>query len=98
MPKLLFRLLKCHVFLSSVDQVHSIPVQQMGNYQEYLKKMPASLREIETQPARLHMFGNPFKVNKVSQFLIFGNLGFLGGGGVSSFKLTNIDDVLLVSL
>lgn len=46
------------------DQVHSIPVQQMGNYQEYLKKMPASLREIETQPARLHMFGNPFKVNK----------------------------------
>lgn len=62
-------------FLSSVDQVHSIPVQQMGNYQEYLKKMPASLREIETQPARLHMFGNPFKVNKVSQFLIFGNLG-----------------------
>ena len=50
-----------------IDQVHSIPVQQMGNYQEYLKKMPASLREIETQPARLHMFGNPFKVNKVSQ-------------------------------
>ncbi|GAB1600442.1 integrator complex subunit 6-like [Argonauta hians] len=46
------------------DYVHSIPVQQMGNYQEYLKKMPATLREIETQPVRLHMFGNPFKVNK----------------------------------
>ncbi|CAI9726679.1 Hypothetical predicted protein [Octopus vulgaris] len=46
------------------DYIHSIPVQQMGNYQEYLKKMPATLREIETQPVRLHMFGNPFKVNK----------------------------------
>ncbi|XP_013400785.1 integrator complex subunit 6 [Lingula anatina] len=46
------------------DQMHSIPVQEMGNYQEYLKKAPQPLREIDTQPVRLHMFGNPFKVNK----------------------------------
>ncbi|XP_062585335.1 integrator complex subunit 6-like, partial [Saccostrea cucullata] len=44
------------------DQAHSIPVQQMGNYQDYLKKQPAPLRELETSPARLHTFGNPFKV------------------------------------
>lgn len=46
------------------DQIHSIPVQEMGNYQEYLKRIPPPLREIDTQPVRLHMFGNPFKVNK----------------------------------
>ena len=40
-------------------------VQDMGNYQEHLKKQPHALREIETQPARQHTFGNPFKVNKV---------------------------------
>jgi hypothetical protein len=48
-----------------IDQAHSIPVQQMGNYQDYLKKQPAALRELETSPTRLHTFGNPFKV-KVS--------------------------------
>ncbi|XP_041359584.1 integrator complex subunit 6-like [Gigantopelta aegis] len=49
------------------DQLHSIPVQQMGNYQEYLKKLPSPLRELESAPVRLHMFGNPFKVNKAQQ-------------------------------
>ncbi|ESO86410.1 hypothetical protein LOTGIDRAFT_179396 [Lottia gigantea] len=44
------------------DQQHSIPVQQMGNYQEYLRKQPPPLRELENTPARLHTFGNPFKV------------------------------------
>ena len=37
----------------------------MGNYQDYLKRMPSPLREIENTPVRQHMFGNPFKVNKV---------------------------------
>ena len=46
------------------DEMHNIPVQQMGNYQEYMKNMPQPLREIETQPVRQHTFGNPFKVNK----------------------------------
>jgi hypothetical protein len=36
----------------------------MGNYQDYLKKMPMPLREIESAPVRQHMFGNPFKINK----------------------------------
>lgn len=48
-----------------VDYLHSIPVGQMGNYQEYLKMMPSPLREIDPdQPKRLHTFGNPFKQDK----------------------------------
>ncbi|XP_051876891.1 integrator complex subunit 6 isoform X2 [Pristis pectinata] len=47
------------------DYLHSIPVAQMGNYQEYLKLMPPPLREIDPdQPKRLHTFGNPFKQDK----------------------------------
>uniref|UniRef100_A0A3B3WY66 VWFA domain-containing protein n=1 Tax=Poecilia mexicana TaxID=48701 RepID=A0A3B3WY66_9TELE len=47
------------------DFLHSIPVAQMGNYQEYLKMMPSPLRELDPdQPKRLHTFGNPFKQDK----------------------------------
>ncbi|XP_053561535.1 integrator complex subunit 6 [Bombina bombina] len=47
------------------DQVHSIPIFQMGNYQEYLKQIPSPLRELDSdQPRRLHTFGNPFKLDK----------------------------------
>lgn len=49
----------------SADYLHSIPVAQMGNYQEYLKAMPSPLREIDPdQPKRMHTFGNPFKQDK----------------------------------
>ena len=56
--------------LQDEEKMHNIPVQDMGNYQEHLKKMPQPLREIETQPVRQHTFGNPFKVNKVSLNLL----------------------------
>ncbi|KAM4796933.1 integrator complex subunit 6 [Rhinophrynus dorsalis] len=47
------------------DQVHSIPIFQMGNYQEFLKHIPSPLRELDSdQPRRLHTFGNPFKLDK----------------------------------
>lgn len=47
------------------DFLHSVPVAQMGNYQEYLKLMPSPLRELDPdQPKRLHTFGNPFKQDK----------------------------------
>ena len=46
------------------DQIHTLPVAQMGNYQDYLKRQPAPLREIESTPVRQHMFGNPFKIDK----------------------------------
>ena len=46
------------------DTRHSLPIGQMGNYQDYLKKQPMPLRELESAPVRQHMFGNPFKTNK----------------------------------
>ncbi|KAI1241890.1 hypothetical protein IHE44_0005394 [Lamprotornis superbus] len=53
------------VLLPLLDQVHSVPIAQMGNYQEYLKQIPSPLRELDPdQPRRLHTFGNPFKLDK----------------------------------
>ena len=46
-----------HTKLLDDDYVHSMPVSQMGNYQEYLKRMTPPLREIESTPVRQHMFG-----------------------------------------
>jgi len=46
------------------DSRHSLPISQMGNYQDYLKNAAVPLREIESTPVRQHMFGNPFKINK----------------------------------
>ncbi|KAM7045941.1 integrator complex subunit 6-like isoform 16-T22 [Molossus nigricans] len=60
-------LLKTHKFIVGQDEdsLHSIPVAQMGNYQEYLKTLASPLREIDPdQPKRLHTFGNPFKQDK----------------------------------
>ncbi|XP_066603070.1 integrator complex subunit 6 isoform X2 [Prorops nasuta] len=53
-----------HTKLLDDDYAHSMPVAQMGNYQEYLKRMTPPLREIESVPVRQHMFGNPFKIDK----------------------------------
>lgn len=60
-----------HTRLVDEDSVHSMPVAQMGNYQEYLKRMTPQLREIESQPVRQHMFGNPFKIDKVIGFCFY---------------------------
>uniref|UniRef100_A0A4W3HAN8 VWFA domain-containing protein n=1 Tax=Callorhinchus milii TaxID=7868 RepID=A0A4W3HAN8_CALMI len=47
------------------DEAHSVPIAQMGNYQEYLKHVPSPLRELDSdQPRRQHTFGNPFKLDK----------------------------------
>ncbi|XP_067950033.1 integrator complex subunit 6-like isoform X2 [Watersipora subatra] len=46
------------------EHLHSVPVQRMGMYHEYLAKAPQPLRKLDTQPERMHTFGNPFKVNK----------------------------------
>lgn len=48
-----------------------MPVSQMGNYQEYLKRMTSPLREVESMPVRQHMFGNPFKIDKVSVTILY---------------------------
>lgn len=51
------------------EDLHSLPVGQMGNYQEYVKSLEAvgrgALREVEPQAIRVHAFGNPFKIDKV---------------------------------
>ena len=51
------------------EALHNVAIGTMGNYQDYLKRMPSPLREIENTPVRQHMFGNPFKVNKVDLLL-----------------------------
>jgi len=48
------------------EHLHNVPVGRMGNYHEYLSKATQPLRKIDTTPERVHTFGNPFKVNKVS--------------------------------
>lgn len=67
------------------DTRHSLPISQMGNYQDYLKKQPVPLREIESAPVRQHMFGNPFKFNK--SILMMDEVSGIGG----------VDEVQLVS-
>jgi len=67
------------------DTRHSLPIGQMGNYQDYLKKQPVPLREIESAPVRQHMFGNPFKFNK--NIMMMDEVSGLGG----------VDEVQLLS-
>lgn len=51
--------------LLCADQLHSVPIAQMGNYQDFLKAAPQPLRDADPeQPKRLHTFGNPFKLDK----------------------------------
>ncbi|XP_018009540.1 integrator complex subunit 6 [Hyalella azteca] len=65
------------------DQLHCRPIGQMGNYQDYLKKMPPALREIESTPVRQHMFGNPFKIDKKMSMVVDEADVDLPGGGAS---------------
>lgn len=61
------------------DLLHSMPVNQMGNYQEYLKRQTPQLREIESAPVRQHMFGNPFKIDK-RMMVDEADIDLVGGG------------------
>lgn len=72
-----------HTRLQDEDQMHSLPVGQMGNYQEYLKRLPAPLREIESIPVRQHMFGNPFKIDK-RMMVDEADIDLVGSGGGAS--------------
>lgn len=70
------------------DQIHSLPVSQMGNYQEYLKRLPVPLRELENAPVRQHMFGNPFKLDKSRGMMIdeANDIDLVGSGGASPVR------------
>lgn len=56
--------------LQNAEDLHNLPVSQMGNYQDYVKGLEAigrgPLREVEPQAIRVHAFGNPFKIDKKS--------------------------------
>uniref|UniRef100_A0A674NH52 Integrator complex subunit 6 n=1 Tax=Takifugu rubripes TaxID=31033 RepID=A0A674NH52_TAKRU len=55
----------CNLRGQDSDQLHSVPIAQMGNYQDFLKSAPQPLRDADPeQPKRLHTFGNPFKLDK----------------------------------
>ena len=55
------------------DDLHSVSIQDMGNYHEYLKNQAQPLRELDPQMVRQHMFGNPFKlVSKEQRTSMFG--------------------------
>lgn len=78
--------------LKDEDQFHTLPVAQMGNYQDYLKKQPTPLREIESTPVRQHMFGNPFKIDKKGMMVDEAdNLGLTGEVGNPSQKNKKIN-------
>ncbi|KAK3931107.1 Integrator complex subunit 6-A [Frankliniella fusca] len=82
-----------HTKIMDEDLKHSMPVSQMGNYQEYLKRQQPQLREIESVPVRQHMFGNPFKIDKSMMVdeadIDFGGGGGGGGGGGSGHQRAN---------
>ena len=44
---------------------YSIPISQMGNYQEYLSRVPP-LREIDVCMSRTQLFANPYKIIDIS--------------------------------
>ncbi|GBM98062.1 Integrator complex subunit 6 [Araneus ventricosus] len=74
-----------HTRLQDEDQIHSLPVGQMGNYQEYLKRFTPPLREIESIPVRQHMFGNPFKIDK-RMMVDEADIDLVGGGSSSPMR------------
>ncbi|ESN90694.1 hypothetical protein HELRODRAFT_96652 [Helobdella robusta] len=70
LAKMRMNLLKSHnhalsTKFQNMDAIHNSPIQEMGNYQDYLKRQQPPLREIETTPTRVHTFGNPFKVKNM---------------------------------
>ena len=74
------------VQLVDADTRHSLPISSMGNYQDYLKKQPPPLKDVEEQPVRQHMFGNPFKINKnlmmTDEVGVVDEVQLVGVGGV----------------
>ncbi len=51
-----------HTYIHTVHN-HELPVGQMGNYQEHLKRI-SPLRELDSGAVRTQLFGNPFKLER----------------------------------
>jgi hypothetical protein len=58
-----------HPLLQDDDALHSVPIKEVSNYDEYPRAngQAPPLRDIDAQPVRQHVFGNPCKVNKVNR-------------------------------
>ena len=52
----------CISYLSPVVR-HQVPIGQMGNYQEHLKRINP-LREVDSGSVRTQLFGNPYKLER----------------------------------
>uniref|UniRef100_A0A9J2P9D4 VWFA domain-containing protein n=1 Tax=Ascaris lumbricoides TaxID=6252 RepID=A0A9J2P9D4_ASCLU len=86
--------------LHHAEDLHNLPVGEMGNYQEYVKSLEAigrgPLREVEPQAIRAHAFGNPFKIDKKSiavDEVGEGNLLGVAGRAEGARRRTNGNDV-----
>lgn len=69
------------IVIYTKDAGHSLPIADMGNYQEYLKSKQQPLREIEPTNVRQHMFGNPYKKDKHMVMVDEADVGEVGGSG-----------------
>ena len=53
----------CNFFCFSSVVRHQVPIGQMGNYQEHLKRINP-LREVDSGSVRTQLFGNPYKLER----------------------------------
>ena len=59
---------------------HQVPIGQMGNYQEHLKKVNP-LREVdEAGGLRTQLFGNPYKLERSTEKQVKGGSSTFEGG------------------
>ena len=57
---IIFIIITPHTYLASN---HEVPISQMGNYQEHLKKINP-LRGVDTGTVKTQLFGNPYRLEK----------------------------------
>ncbi|KAL7031953.1 hypothetical protein ACKWTF_007180 [Chironomus riparius] len=85
-----FRVSSSNLILLSKDAGNSLPIAEMGNYQEYLKRRETPLRELEPTNVRQHMFGNPYKRDKNMVMVDEADDGIDPNNGASNNKMQNI--------
>ena len=75
--------MSCSFQIFAVNK-HELPIGQMGNYQEHLKKI-SPLREVDSGLVRTQLFGNPFKLEKTDKVQL--HLISNGVGNICCFVL-----------
>ena len=85
-----FRVSTSNLILLSKDAGNSLPIAEMGNYQEYLKRRETPLRELEPTNVRQHMFGNPYKRDKNMVMVDEADDGIDPNNGGPNSKMQNV--------